>query len=355
MQPIGTTMSASANTTSGQATLAVRQVLPDTVIPGQAVAAEVTVANTGSKTAENVVLTGWWTNGYMLSEASIVAQTVNGRSAWGLGAIAAGETRTLKVKLAPQPGVTITEFRSGFDATFSSASDTRSVKVLKPEMQLQLVAPEVGFVGQPVALQLRIKNPTSMPLANINIRSQLPDTLMHPRGNNLESELPVLQAGATEVIPLDLTAVKAGEGRVRVRIAAPACETVEQEVRLLAMEARVAVTMNGPHSLYQNWPATYEATIENQGDQPIRSATYEVKLPTGFTDLRASDKPGYDSASHRIVWKFDILQPSEKKTVIWFGFGKQADDLISTGTVTVSGSPLKRVEWVTKNLGAESK
>jgi uncharacterized repeat protein (TIGR01451 family) len=340
---------------SGLATLTVRQALPDTVIPGQPVAAEVTVTNTGTKTAENVVLTGWWTSGYELTEASVVAQTVNGRRAWGLGALAAGETRSLKVKLAPQPGVAISEFRSGFDATFSSASDTRSVKVLKPEVQLQLVAPEVAFVGQPVIVQLRVKNPTAMPLAGVNIRSTLPDTLSHPKGSQLESEMGVLQAGVTEVIPLDLTAAKAGDGRVRIRVAAAGCEAVEQEVRVVAVEARVGVTLNGPKGLYANWPATYEAVIENQGDQVIKAAAFEVKLPSGFADLRASDKPGYDAASHRIVWKLDDLKPGEKKTVIWFGFGKQADDLIHTGTVTVSGAPLKRTEWVTKNLGAEAK
>jgi uncharacterized repeat protein (TIGR01451 family) len=342
-------------TATGQSVLTVKQYLPETVIPGQPVAAEVTVSNSGTKTADNVVLTGWWSSGYELTEASVVAQTVNGRRAWGLGSLAAGETRSLKLKLAPQQGVTITEFRSGFDATFSSASDTRAVKVLKPELHLQLVCPEVGFVGQPVAVQLKVKNPTAMPLANINIRTQLPENLAHPKGNSLESELAVLQPGATEIIPLDLTAVKAGEGRMRVRISSAMCEPVEQEVRLNAMEARMAVTMNGPKVLYQNWPATYEAVIENQGDQPIRAATFEVKLPAGFTDLRASDKPGYDSASHRIVWKIDAMQPGEKKTVIWFGFGKQADDLVSTGLITVSGAPLKRAEWVTKNLGQESK
>ena len=335
--------------------LSVKQALPETIIPGQPVTAEVSVTNTGGKPADNVVLSGWWTNGYTLGESSVVAQMVNGRQSWGLGAIAAGETRSLKLKLAPQQGVMVTEFRSGFDATFSSASDTRAVKVIKPEVQLQLVAPEVVFVGQPVAVQLKVKNPTAMPITNVSIRSSLPDTVAHPKGNNLESELAVIPAGATEVIPLDLTAVRSGEGRARVRIAAAGCEAVEQEVRLTAMEARVSVSLNGPKALYQNWPATYEAVIENQGDQPIKAATLEVKLPTGFTDLRASDKPGYDSASHRIVWKLDDLKPGEKKTVVWFGFGKQADDLITVGAVTVSGATLKRAEWVTKNLGAEAK
>jgi hypothetical protein len=353
LAPTSTMLTQASATT--QPVLTVKQYLPETVIPGQAVTAEVIISNAGSKTADNVVLTGWWTSGYDLSEASVVAQTVNGRRAWGLGALAAGETRSIKLKLSPQPGVTITEFRSGFDATFSSATDTRAVKVLKPELQLQMVCPEVAFVGQPVVVQLKVKNPTAMPLTNINIRTLLPETLAHPKGSNLESELAVLQAGATEVIPLDLTCVKSGDGRMRVKITAAACDPIEQEMRLNSMEARLAVTLNGPKSLYQNWPATYEAVIENQGDQPIKAATFEVKLPAGFTDLRASDKPGYDSASHRIVWKFDAVQPGEKKTIIWFGFGKQAEDLVTTGLITVSGAPLKRAEWVTKNLGAEAK
>lgn len=336
-------------------TLTVKQSLPDTINPGQPVVMEVTVTNGGTKPAENVVLAGWWTNGYQLAEASVVAQTVNGRQVWGLGVLAAGETKALKMKLAPQAGVAVSEFRSGFDATCSTATDTRAVKVLKPELQLQLVAAEIAFVGHLVPLQVRIKNPTAVPVSNVVVRSTLGEPLAHPKGNNLESELAVIPAGGTEVLPLDLTAVKAGDGRVRVRVAGANCEPVEAEVRLTAIEARVAVTMNGPKSLYRDWPATYEAVIENQGDQPIRAASFEIKLPPGFTDLRASDKPGYDAASHRIVWKFDALQPGEKKTVVWFGFAKQAEDLTTTGLATVGGAPLKRAEWVTKNLGAESK
>lgn len=339
----------------GQSALSVKQTLPDTIIPGQPVVMEVTVANGGTKPAENVVLTGWWTNGYDLAEASVVAQMVNGRKAWGLGALAAGETRTLKMKLAPQAGIAVAEFRSGFDATCSTATDTRAVKVLKPELHLQVVAAETAFVGHPVPLQLRIKNPTAVPVSSVVIRTTLADPLTHPKGNSLESELAVIPAGGSEVLPLDLTAVRAGDGRVKVRVVGANCEPIETEVKLTAIEARVAVTMNGPKALYRDWPATYEAVIENQGDQPIKAASFEVKLPPGFTDLRASDKPGYDAASHRIVWKIDALQPGEKKTVIWFGFAKQAEDLTTTGLAAVGGAPLKRAEWTTKNLGAESK
>jgi hypothetical protein len=120
------------------------------------------------------------------------------------------------------------------------------------------------------------------------------------------------------------------------------------------IEARVAVTMSGPKQLYQNWPATFEAVIENNGEQAIKGATFDIKLPAGLSDLRASDKPGLDAAANRLVWKFD-LAPGEKKTVLWFGFAKQADDLTTTGAVSVGGTPLKRAECVTKNMGAEGK
>ena len=121
------------------------------------------------------------------------------------------------------------------------------------------------------------------------------------------------------------------------------------------MEAKLAVTIHGPKTIYKDWPATYEAVIENQGSYPVKAACLEVKLPTGMTDLRASDKPGHNAGRNLIVWTFDTLQPGEKKTVIWFGFAKQADDLFTTGTVSVGGAPIRRAEWTTKNLGTEAK
>lgn len=337
------------------AALSVKQLLPETVVPGQSVTAEVSVTNTGGKAAEGVVLAGWWTAGYELTESSVAAQPAsNGRQTWSVGVIPAGESRTVKVKLMPKVGTTATEFRSGFDATFSSATDTRAVKVLKPELQVSVEGSDTAFAGQSHTLHLKVKNPSAAGLEKVAVKVELPDGLAHPKGSGLESEVAVLGAGSTETIPLHLTAVKAGVGRVKVKVSSPGCDPLTHEVMVSVIEARVGVTVSGPKQLYQNWPATFEAVIENSGEQAIKGVTFDVKLPAGLSDLRASDKPGLDAAANRLVWKFD-LAPGEKKTVLWFGFAKQADDLTTTGAVSVGGTPLKRAEWVTKNMGAEGK
>ena len=341
---------------TGQPSLSVKQTLPESIGPGQAVSAEVAVTNTGGKLAENVVLLGWWTDGYDLSETSVTSYTINGKRAWGMGAIAAGETRTLKVKLSPASNARPTEFRSGFDATFSSSSsDTRSVKVLKPELGLQIVAPENVLLGQPITVTIKVKNPGQTSVNKISVQAVIPESLKHPKAQDLVTDVSVLQAGATEAVPLDLTATKLGETKGKIRIEAEGCEAIEQEFRVTVMEAKLAVTLNGPKMLYQNWPATYEAVIENQGSYPVKAASLEIKLPTGMSDLRASDKPGHNAGRNVIVWTFDTLQPGEKKTVIWFGFAKQAEDLLTTGTLSVGGAPVRRAEWTTKNLGNETK
>jgi hypothetical protein len=338
---------------TGPAKLAVKQVLPEAITPGQDVECDVVITNTGGEIAENVMLTGWWSNGYELKASSVVAQVVNNRYAWGLGSMAGGESRTVRVKLSPQATAAVTEFRSGFDATFSTSSDTRSVKIMRPELHLAVEAPKTVFVGQSLMLLLKVKNPTTLPISRVTIKSVLPDAVSHPKGNELESELARIEPGMTETIPLNLSVVRAGEGRAVVRIGGLGCDAVEQEIVFNSIEARMGVTMNGPKSIYQNWPATFEAVVENQGDQTIEDATFEVKLPPGLTELRASNNAGYDGNSHRIVWKLPALKPGEKKTLLWFGVAKQSTDLVSTGTVTVGGSPMKRAETTTHNLGTE--
>lgn len=341
---------------SAPASLNVKQLLPETVVPGQSVSAEVSVTNAGGKAAEGVVLAGWWTAGYELAESSVAAQpATNGRQTWSMGVIPAGESRTVKVKLMPKTGTTATEFRSGFDATFSSATDTRAIKVLKPELQISVEGSDTAFAGQSHTLQLRIKNPSAAALEKVAVKVELPESLAHPKGGSLESELAVLASGTTETIPLHLTAVRAGVGRVKVRVSSPGCDPLTHDVLVSVIEARVGVSIKGPDQLYTNWPATYSATIENNGEHPIKGASFDVKLPTGLADLRASDKPGLDATANRLVWKFDTLAPGEKKTVFWFGFAKQTDDLTTTGSVAVSGTALKRAEHTTKNLGAEGK
>ncbi len=341
---------------TGQPSLSVKQTLPESIGPGQPVSAEVNVTNTGAKLAENVVLMGWWTDGYELGETSVTSYSINGKRAWGMGAIAAGETRTLKVKLTPSEKARPTEFRSGFDATFStSASETRSVRVLKPELALQIVAPEMAMLGQPLVVNIKVKNPGQGAVNKITVQAVMPDGLKHAKAQDLVTDVGVLQAGGTEAVPLELTASKVGETKGRIRIEAEGCEAIEQEFRITVMEAKLAVTIHGPKTIYKDWPATFEAVIENQGSYPVKAANFEVKLPTGMADLRASDKPGHNAGRNLIVWTFDTLQPGEKKTVIWFGFAKQTEDLFTAGTLSVGGAPIRRAEWTTKNLGAEVK
>ena len=341
---------------TGQPSLNVKQILPESIGPGQAVAAEISVTNTGGKVAENVVLLGWWTDGYDLGETSVASYSMNGKRAWGMGAIAAGETRSLKVKLVPGANARPTEFRSGFDATFSSSSsDTRSVKVLKPELGLHIGAPDTALLGQPITVTVKIKNPGAGAVGKITVQALLPDSLKHPKAQDLITDVAALAGGASESIPLELTANRAGESKGKIRVEAEGCEAIEQEFRVNVIEAKLAVTLSGPKAIYQNWPATFEAVIENQGAYPVKGASLEVKLPTGLTDLRASDKPGHNAGRNLIVWTLDTLQPGEKKTVIWFGFAKQAEDLFSAGTLSVGGAPVRRAEWTTKNLGTEAK
>ena len=354
--PSSTSGSVAVVPVSGQPSLSVKQTLPESIAPGQTIAAEVSVTNTGTKLAENVVLLGWWTEGFDLTETSVVSYSSNGKRAWGMGAIAAGETRTLKVKLTPAAASRPTEFRSGFDATFStSASDTRSVKVMKPELGLKIVSPETAILGQPVTVTIQLKNPGTAAVGKVSVQAILPEGLKHPKAQDLITDLPTLAAGAGESVPLELTAAKLGECKGKIRIEAEGCEPIDQEFRIVVGEAKLAVTISGPKALYQNWPATYEAVIENQGSTPVKAASLEVKLPAGMSDLRASDKPGHNVGRNLIVWTFDTLQPGEKKTVIWFGFAKQNEDLLTTGTISVGGAPVRRAEWTTKNLGSEGK
>jgi len=355
MYPVSNTV---APTVASQPSLAVKQVLPDQIAPGQPIVADVTVTNTGGRTAESVVITGWWTSGYDLSQESVASNQMNGKRAWGMGAISAGETRTVRLKLTPASNAPSTmEFRSGFDATFSSAvTDTRSVKVLKPELGLTIAAVENTLIGQPLTILVKVKNSSPVPVANVNVVVRLPEHLRHASGRaDLETDVPSLAAGATETIPLEVIAMKPGECRAKVRVSAPNCDPLENDVRFTAIEPKLAVNLHGPKTLYQNWPATYEAVIENQGDQPLKAVSLEVKLPAGFRDLRASDKPMYDPASHRLVWTVPALKPGEKRTVVWFGLAKQSEDLVTTSTISVGNMPIRRAEWSTKNAGVEAK
>jgi len=94
----------------------------------------------------------------------------------------------------------------------------------------------------------------------------MPDGLKHAKAQDLVTDLGVIQAGGAEAIPLELTAKQKSARPKAASASKPrAASRFEQEFKVTVMEAKLAVTIHGPKTIYKDWPATYEAVDRESG------------------------------------------------------------------------------------------
>ena len=113
---------------------------------------------------------------------------------WSVGALAAGASREIVVRVRPTGEGTIDG-----TATVSFSAQVRSATVIRsPKLQLDVAGPNAVPLGSEVPVQFRITNRGSGDAANVVLRSVLPPGLRHPEGGDLEYTIDVLRAGETK-------------------------------------------------------------------------------------------------------------------------------------------------------------
>ncbi|MGL6094722.1 MAG: hypothetical protein ACRC7O_02825 [Fimbriiglobus sp.] len=331
--------------------VAVRQVLPPAVFHGQGFSAEVYVTNTAAHTVDDVRLTGAWSAGYRMTESNPGQfPGGDGKTTWSLGRLSPGEARQVRVTFAPTDQNPGTEFRSEFEASFrGTKADVQTVPVRRMSMDLEVTGPAIALLGQPVRVHVSLKNSGSAEASGVKLSSKLPAGLTHPSGTDLEADVPIMQAGHTEAVPLELTVTKAGPVRAVFKVAGPGLQPVEREVNLMVLDARFDLEASGPKTLPQGWPGTYEISVRNAGTQPAPGVTLEVVVPPGFDDqnLRATDGAKFDPAGRKLLWTLGEMKAGEVKTLIWLGIGSKPGEAVPTATVRLSGVVAKEAEWRT--------
>jgi hypothetical protein len=181
----------------------------------------------------------------------------------------------------------------------------------------------------------------------IVVQSKLPDGISHPSGSELEADVPVLNGGAVETLPLELTPTRAGPVRTVFKLSGSGVPAIEREFTLTAIDAKLEVDVHGPKTLPVNWPATYEVTVKNTGEQTTPAVQVEVGVPSGFEELRATGSAKLDQTDRRLVWTFGDLKPGEIRTVVWFAVATRAGECPVVVSAGPSGAVMKKADWRT--------
>lgn len=291
--------------------LVIQKFAPPEIQVGKSAKFAVQVRNTGSQTAEGVVIRDEVPAGTQVINTTPKASQEGNFLVWELGKLSTGEERTVEIELKPTK-----EGEIGSVATVSCvAQASAKTRCTMPQLAVRMTAPSQVLVGQEQRVKIELRNPGTGDATGVMLLENVPDNVKHAAGPALEFEIGTLRAGETRELELILTAEKAGRVINALTARADGNLQVQQEVEFEVIAPDLQLTVDGPARRYLERPATYQVIVENPGTAPAHDIEIVSKLPKGMQFVKANNMGEYDAATHSVYWSLAQLPEGEKGAV----------------------------------------
>jgi uncharacterized repeat protein (TIGR01451 family) len=331
--------------------LEVRQQVTNAATASDGLTIDMTVANRGGGSAENVTVTDTLPDGYEYLAAEPQPERLRRQLIWTLGPVRAGERRSLRLRLrpsgrgSPAPGAQ-NLVQVSFAGTLSS---TAAVEWPHPVLQVAVSGPDLAAVGQPAALTIVVSNAGTGRARSVRLNAVLLSGLSHPGGTDLENPLDDLGPGQSVKVSLEVTPTRAGEGRIRLGATAEDAAPAERECTLHARQAQPQLQLEaaGPVRCGLGSPCHYEWTVRNNGVEAVRGLRLVVFLAEGVSFGRSSAGGAYDAHNHALCWDLAEVPAGGSTVVTWDGGARKLGDQRFQGVLSGSTGAVAPVTWST--------
>jgi uncharacterized repeat protein (TIGR01451 family) len=269
------------------------------------------VRNTGDGPAENVLLTDHIPAGTRLLKTNPAADQQDGKLVWRLGALPAGEERTVEMQLEP-----LREGPLGSVATVTmDASASAATTVTRPQLTIRAAAASRVLLGAEQVITIELHNPGTGAATGVMLVEDVPPQLRHAAGPALEYEVGDLQPGETRRIELNMTAAQVGHVVNAVAAVADGDLRAQGAVEFDVVAPSLAVSIDGPTRRYLERPASYVISVDNSGTAPAKDVRLVTHLPPGLDFVRANNLGEYDATTRSIYWSLAELPEGQRGEV----------------------------------------
>ncbi|MGQ9505211.1 MAG: hypothetical protein ACUVQG_10650 [Thermogutta sp.] len=280
---------ASARTKCTRPQLVVKTQVPPQVMLNDQVPVTITVSNTGSGVATNVVL-----EEHVPPE---LRHPAGNELENALGDLKPRESRQVQLKLeAVRAGNAVNRLIARADGNLR-VEDQATIQVLAPQIEVTVDGPSRRFLDREAIYQIAITNRGTAPAKNVRLTASLPAGLQFLRANNagsydptthsaqwLLAELPV---GRTGTVELAVNPIAAGEQELVCGVQDDLGLTSEKRLTVLvegisALHFQVADTKD-PIAVAME--TTYEIRVVNQGTKEATNVQVMAVFPEGIQPL----------------------------------------------------------------------
>ncbi len=284
---------------------------PAEVKVGKPASFVIQVKNVGSAEALDVKVHDRVPAGMHLVDASPTPVQQGDILMWELGALAAGDERTLTMQLVPEAEG---ELGSVARVTFEAAASVRTIST-RPELKIVQRGPEKVLIGQQLEIELEVSNPGTGEATNVALQEDVPEGLEHPKGRQLDNMIGSLAPGEIRRQVLRLRAVAPGMIQNQIRLVSDDGLTAESTINVEVIAPRLEVELTGPSRRYLERQATYQLEIANSGTADATNVEVAVQLDRGFTFVSTEYEGQYDPSRHAVYWSLAQLQAGGQGSV----------------------------------------
>ncbi len=312
--------------------------VPAVAATGEDIPLELTVRNTGSGDAKDILVNSTLPAGLMTDSGD---QTV----AIPVGTLRSGESKTVRILArASKAG----EYKASAEASMrhgaTIASPERTVLVQEPNLALTVAGPSKAFIGRPSRWTLTLANTGGGDAKDVTVEHEVPDGMtfvnasMTPdvSGSNLSWNVGDVSAGASKTIEMYLQAEEAGAAEVRARVAGDdAAVSGSSKVSLQGVSALQLEIDDLTDPVLVGDSLTYHVKVYNQGSAPGSQVKVSVQLDEGMQLVRAQGPTAGEANGNTIEFApFKTLGPDETATWRIVVKSVTAGDLRLTASMT---------------------
>ncbi|MEM6365649.1 MAG: hypothetical protein AAF745_14570, partial [Planctomycetota bacterium] len=284
---------------------------PEEVKVGTPATFVIQVRNVGTVEAMNVQVQDHIPSGMQLIDAKPEPLMQANQLLWQLGAMPAGDERSITMQLVPQ---TEGELGSVATVSFGAAASVRT-RSTRPELKIVQRVRQDVLIGQQLEIDLEVSNIGTGAATGVILQVDVPEGLEHPRGRQLDNALGTLGPGETRHEILRLRAASPGLVRNTVRLVAEDAETVADSVDVQVTAPQLLVALSGPNRRFLERQATYTVNLENRGSAAATNLEMIAMLDRGFTFVSTENMGAYDPNRHAVVWSLANLPAGEAASV----------------------------------------
>ncbi len=306
---------------------------PEEIQVGKKATFVIAVRNAGNATAHDVRVVDSVPQGARFVE-SLPPATPNAQGilTWDLGAMSAGDERTITLQIVPEVQG---EIGSSALVYFGAQASVRTVATL-PKLTLELQSQADMLIASRQQISVIVKNTGTGVARGVRLEADLPDLLKHDSGETqLAASLGDMRPNDVQPIKLDVSAVAAGQSHIVIRAVSDDGALAEQQVDIQVLAPKLVAQLDGPKLRYLERQATYRINVKNTGTAAASNLDFVVHLPAGLKYNSANNQGAYDPAQHTVSWGLYELPAGQtapmEVTVLPVELGPQAIAFAASG------------------------